>query len=285
MKIPPEVNLYLRDHGFGKISTVQAAGGGCINNGAHLKTSSGEVLFLKTNYRTPADMFAREAEGLNALRVEHGPHVPKVLQYAENFILLEDLNPAARCADYWSRFGHQLASLHRHTNTQFGFQNDNYIGSTPQLNTWSSDGYEFFGQHRLLFQSQLANRRGLLGNAEVRQVERLAARLPELVPIQPASLIHGDLWSGNAISDRHGEPAIIDPAAHYGWAEAELAMTTLFGSFPDSFYRAYQEVRPLEANFRKRFPLYNLYHLLNHLNLFGGSYLGQVTTILRRYGS
>lgn len=115
------------------------------------------------------------------------------------------------------------------------------------------------------------------------RVEKLCDRLPELIPEQPASLIHGDLWSGNAMFDSRGQPAIIDPAAHYGWAEAELAMTTLFGSFPDVFYRAYQEARPLEPDFRERFPIYNLYHLLNHVNLFGGGYLGQSLSILRRY--
>jgi fructosamine-3-kinase len=112
----------------------------------------------------------------------------------------------------------------------------------------------------------------------------LAARLPQLVPQQPASLLHGDLWSGNAISDRHGAPAIIDPAVYYGWAEAELAMTALFGAFAESFYQAYQEMRPLESGWRERFDIYNLYHLLNHLNLFGESYLGEVRAILRRYG-
>lgn len=103
------------------------------------------------------------------------------------------------------------------------------------------------------------------------------------MPPQLASLLHGDLWSGNAITDHQGAPAIIDPAVYYGWAEAELAMTSLFGAFPDAFYRAYQEVRTLEAGFRERFPLYNLYHLLNHLNLFGKSYLSSVLSILRKY--
>ena len=118
---------------------------------------------------------------------------------------------------------------------------------------------------------------------ELEHVRRLVERLPELVPWQPSSLLHGDLWTGNAMSDEKGAPAIIDPAAHYGWAEAELAMTTLFDSFPREFYRAYEEVRPLEKGYRDRFDIYNLYHLLNHLNLFGRSYLGQVRAILRRY--
>jgi fructosamine-3-kinase len=115
-------------------------------------------------------------------------------------------------------------------------------------------------------------------------VENLTAQLKDLIPVEPASLLHGDLWSGNAITNSQGGPAIIDPAAHYGWAEAELAMTTLFGAFPNAFYQAYEEVRPLEPGYYARFPLYNLYHLLNHLNIFGRGYLGQVQAILRRFG-
>ncbi|MBU0510724.1 MAG: fructosamine kinase family protein, partial [Chloroflexi bacterium] len=191
--------------------------------------------------------------------------------------------PAYRRGGYWTEFGRQLASLHNHTRPQFGFAHDNYIGSTPQPNPWTDDGYEFFAEHRWLFQSHLARQRGLISRDELRQIERLSARLPKLVPEQPASLSHGDLWSGNAMTDSRGAPAIIDPAAHYGWAEAELAMTTLFGSFPGTFYRAYEEIRPLEPGYQSRFPVYNLYHLLNHVNIFGSSYLGQVQSILSRY--
>lgn len=197
---------------------------------------------------------------------------------------MEDLSPGRRAGDYWPAFGRRLARLHQQTRPEFGFEHDNYIGSTPQPNPWTADGYAFFAEQRLLYQARLARRQGLLGTAEVKQTERLARRLPELVPEQPASLIHGDLWSGNALADRGGNPALIDPAAHYGWAEAELAMTTLFGGFPEVFYRAYQELNPRPPGLWERFEIYNLYHLLNHLNLFGGGYRAQVTGILRRYG-
>ncbi|MBN1665608.1 MAG: fructosamine kinase family protein, partial [Anaerolineales bacterium] len=155
--------------------------------------------------------------------------------------------------------------------------------STPQPNPWQADGYRFFAEQRLLYQARLARRRNLIEAADLAQVEGLAARLPDLVPEQPAALLHGDLWTGNAASDSAGRPALIDPAAYYGWAEAELAMTTLFGSFPAEFYAAYEEARPLAPGYRGRFDLYNLYHLLNHVNLFGRGYLGQVQAILRRY--
>jgi fructosamine-3-kinase len=282
--IPQAVEKWLAENGFGEVRFARPVGGGCINNGTRLETESGQSFFLKTNSHAPEDMFAREAEGLDALQVGDGPKVPQPYLHGSDFLLLEDLSPAVHQAGYWGEFGRLLAALHEHTNPRFGFPHDNYIGSTPQPNQWTKDGYEFFGEQRLLFQARLASSRGFLEKSQVQQVERLAKRLPDLVPEQPASLIHGDLWSGNATSDAQGAPAIIDPAAHYGWAEAELGMTALFGSFPDAFYQAYDEARPLEPGYRQRFPLYNLYHLLNHLNLFGRGYYGQVTSVIRRYG-
>lgn len=283
--VPGSVQAWLEENGFGAVESVQGVGGGCINNGTRVKTTDGDSFFLKTNPGAPADMFAREAEGLVEMaKVGGGPRVPTPHHYGRDFLLLEDLNPAQRNPNYWINLGQQLARLHLETRSEFGFHHDNYIGSTPQSNTWEGDGYIFFAEQRLGYQAHLAHRRGLLGADEVGQVERLAGRLDELVPKQPASLIHGDLWGGNAISDNLGDPALIDPAAHYGWAEAELAMTSLFGGFADAFYGAYEEIRPLERGWRGRFPIYNLYHLLNHVNLFGGGYKGQVSSILQRYG-
>lgn len=198
-------------------------------------------------------------------------------------MLMEDLHPAPRGRDYWDAFGRRLATLHQTHGPQFGFAHDNYIGSTPQPNPWTEDGHAFFGQHRLEYQAALGKSKGLLEGEDLEALERLVGRLPDLIPVQPPSLIHGDLWSGNAITGPRGEPAIIDPAAHFGWAEAELAMTTLFGRFPESFYRAYAEKRSLQTGWRGRLPIYNLYHLLNHLNLFGRGYLPGVRNVLRRF--
>ncbi|HEX7973920.1 MAG TPA: fructosamine kinase family protein [Anaerolineales bacterium] len=281
--IPSPVEEWLARQGYGGVIASHPVGGGCINNGARLQTTSGPTFFLKTNPHAPVGMFEREVEGLEALAVPDGPRLPKPYLFGTDFLLLEDLAPAPRRPDYWPEFGRQLAALHRHTHPRFGFAHDNYLGSTPQPNAWMDDAYRFFAEQRLLYQARLAHRRGLLERAELRQAEQLAARLPDLIPQQPASLIHGDLWSGNAFADKRGAPALIDPAAHYGWAEAELAMTALFGGFPDAFYRAYEEARPLQSGYRQRFPLYNLYHLLNHLNLFGTGYLGEVVAILHKY--
>jgi fructosamine-3-kinase len=275
---------WLQAHGFGGVVRSHSAAGGCINNGATLETERGASFFLKTNSDAPADMFAREAAGLQALRaVRGGPRYPEPLAWGADFLLLEDLKPAGRAKDYWQTLGRQLAAQHAATNPRFGFEHNNYIGTTPQINSWTEDGHAFFAEHRLRYQARLAEDGGRLTAAEAAGVKRLAARLPELVPAQPASLLHGDLWGGNAISDGASQPALIDPAAHYGWAEAELAMTALFGGFAAEFYRAYEEARPLEAGWRQRLELYNLYHLLNHLNLFGRSYHGQVVELVRKY--
>ncbi len=281
--IPPDVTNWLMANRFGQVQSVESVSGGCINNGTRLVLDRGETLFLKTNPTAPKDMFAREAEGLQALCVPGAPRVPRPLLNGTDFLLLEDLHPASHRSDYWQEFGLRLATLHNQVNKLFGFTNDNYLGSTHQPNPWTLDGFEFFAEHRLGFQARLAFSKGYLAFHDVKRVEKLASRLTDLIPVQPASLLHGDLWSGNAISDAGGMPAIIDPAVYYGWAEAELAMTALFGAFPSIFYQSYQEVHPLETGFRERFPIYNLYHLINHLNLFGSGYAAQVHAILDRF--
>lgn len=281
--VPEPVAIWLNKHGYGDVVRSSLVGGGCINNGIRLETDSGMNFFLKTNATAPPDMFAREVEGLMTLKVADGPRVPETFLHGNSFLLLEDLAPVARAKHYWEDFGRKFAALHNNTKDQFGFEQDNYIGSTPQPNTWTQDGYVFFAHHRLNYQAQRAAKAGLLSSVEVEEVAKLSQRLPELIPHQPASLLHGDLWSGNAIADENGQPAIIDPAAYYGWAEADLAMTTLFGGFHADFYQAYTEARPLEIGWKDRFPLYNLYHLLNHLNLFGRGYHGQVIQIIEQY--
>lgn len=283
--IPEAVRAYVAAQGWGDVVRAEAVGGGCINDSRALFTAHGPQLFLKQNAQPPRGMFAREAEGLEALaRAGDGPRVPQPIFVSETFLLLEYLAPAPAAPQAWEVLGRRLAQLHLHTSPRFGFPHDNFLGETPQPNGWLDDGYEFFGERRLLFQARLARERGLLGAANVQRVERLAGRLRELIPEQPASLMHGDLWSGNVIPGPDGHRCLIDPAAHYGWAEAELAMTALFGGFPPEFYAAYEAVRPLAPGYRERFDLYNLYHLLNHLNLFGSSYLPAVEGILARYG-
>lgn len=282
MNIPDAVRSYCLEHGYGQVLRASLLGGGCINNATRLEAEHGP-LFLKLNDACPPDMFAREAEGLAALATAKGPRVPQVLAVGSTFMLQEFIAPGPRRPDFWETFGAQMAALHQTTAPHFGFDHDNYIGLTPQPNGWTEDGYAFFGERRLGFQGQLARRQGLLDSNSLRALDTLIQNLPNLVPAQPASLIHGDLWSGNIHNGPAGEPVLIDPAAHYGWAEAELAMMTLFGSLPEAFFKAYESVRPLASGYKGRFDLYNLYHLLNHLNLFGESYAGSVQSILRKY--
>jgi fructosamine-3-kinase len=261
----------------------QPVAGGCINNGAIIQLDNGTTFFIKQNFNAPPNMFEREYQGLIALRTNPGPHVPLPLYFTSSFLLMEDLRPASPLPDYWTQFGSEMAELHSTTHSQFGFDQHNFIGSTPQPNPWTPDGHQFFAEHRLRYQAELAANRGLLKKSDLSSLETIIHRLPELVPVQPASLIHGDLWSGNATSDENGAPAIIDPAAHYGWAEAELGMTTLFGRFPDRFYQSYLERRPLEPGWEDRLDLYNIYHMLNHVNLFGGGYLSGVRSLIKKY--
>lgn len=283
--IAEAVQRYVRERGWGTVHGAQAVGGGCINDGRVLTTERGPQLFLKTNASAPPEMFTREAEGLIALaEAPGGPRLPQPLLAGKDFLLLEYLAPAPPRARAWEEFGQQLAQLHTPAAPQFGFVHDNFIGATPQPNGWLSDGFQFFAERRLLFQGRLAREHGLLSVTRLQQLERLTARLRDLVPAQPASLIHGDLWSGNVIAGLEGRLCLIDPAAHYGWAEAELGMTALFGGFPAVFYESYEEARPLEPGWRGRLPLYNLYHLLNHVNLFGEMYLGQALAVLGRFG-
>lgn len=298
MPFEADVSHWIAQRGEGKISNCEPLAGGDINEVARLTTSQGTSYFLKQHANPPPQMFQVEALGLEALREAftrcHSTEirVPQVFLRGESFLLLEDLRPSAKSHDYWERLGRGLAHLHNDTRACFGFtqeqqgkskQVDNYCGLTPQPNPAMSDGYAFFSEARLLHQTRLARTKGLLTPADLRDIENLCQRLPQLVPEQPASLIHGDLWSGNAHTGPAGEPALIDPAAHWGWAEAEIAMTRLFGGFSPTFYQAYLETRPLDPGWEDRLDLYNLYHVLNHANLFGQGYVDQARTILRKY--
>jgi len=282
--LPGPVLEYIAAQGWGGVIDSAPVGGGCISNGQALSTRHGPRLFLKTNTACPPEMLRREAEGLAALAEAPGaPRVPRAVLAGPDFLLLEYLPSAPAAPNSAALFGEAMARLHSRTAPQFGFDHDNYLGLTPQPNPRLTDGWEFFAEHRLLHQGRLARRAGRLSAANFGRLERLAASLRHLIPEQPASLIHGDLWSGNCYPGPDGHICLIDPAAHYGWAEADLAMTALFGRLPEAFFAAYQGVQPLEPGWQGRFDLYNLYHLLNHLNLFGLSYLSAVEATLARF--
>lgn len=283
----------------GKVLTVvrqTPVGGGSIHRAAILELSDGSRRFVKHSPGAPADMFPREAEGLRALAATGAIRVPRDPLPGEadeaggvRFLVLEAIDTGSPGHGFFSRFGRAFAELHRGTRqTRAGFPHDNYIGSTPQPNGWMDDWCDFFRQRRLGFQLELARRNGLataeLSKLGDRLLERLATWLD--VPGENCCLLHGDLWSGNFLCDAEGEPVLIDPAAYYGHREADLAMTRLFGGFDRAFYEAYEEAWPLPSSGveqRERQDIYQLYHLLNHLNLFGSGYIAQCLSILRRF--
>ncbi len=258
--------------------------GGDIAVAFLVKLKGGEKLFVKSLHDAPDDLFATEAAGLNALAAGGHCKTPAVIAVDSNYLALEFISQTPTTADYWHNFGRCLAQLHRLPQQDFGFNHDNYCGRTRQINSMESDGLQFFGRHRLGYQADMALSQRLIDITERRAIERLIDKLPQLIPQQPPALIHGDLWSGNHLCGKDGMPVLIDPAAHRGFAEAEIAMTRLFGGFPAAFYHAYLEINPLQPGWEERLPIYNLYHLLNHLNLFGSGYHQQVMGVVKRYG-
>lgn len=262
--------------------------GGCINDTTALTLSNHEPLFMKKNKRTPKGMFEAEAIGLSNLFCPDGPRVPKPIATFEDsssqYLLLECLTPASRGPNYWEHFGHQLARLHQQIrHDKFGFEIDNFIGATPQSNQWTGSWIVFFKEQRLLPQVKMANSYldKSLRNRLMSFIENLDKYIEE--PEGNASIIHGDLWTGNAMTGPNGEPVIIDPATYFGHREAEIAMTMLFGHFGSNFYEAYNETWPMADEWKDRMDAYNLYHMLNHVNLFGAGYLGSVSSIVQKY--
>jgi fructosamine-3-kinase len=263
-----------------------ALGGGSINLTELLRTTAGP--FVIKSHRNGAAMFAAEAEGLEALRASGTPLTGPRVVHAEAgpraFLLLEFLEAGPRVPDFDEALGRGLAELHRATGKRFGFAHDNFCGAAAQPNPWTDRWVDFYGASRIGHQLALAVDAGLVSAADRRLVERLVARLGEWIDEPPfPSLIHGDLWSGNLHRDPAGRPALIDPAVYYADREAELGMMTLFGGFPPRVFEAYDEAFPLASNWRERQPLYQLYHLMNHLNLFGGGYHAGVMAIVRQF--
>jgi len=265
-----------------RLKAPSGVGGGCINQAYRVDSSEGPF-FVKLNSADGLEMFTAEAEGLEELGQAELLRIPRPLSWGvaggRAFLVLEhlDLGGSGSAA----ALGEGLAAMHRITADQFGWYRDNTIGSTPQRNRHCDDWRTFWSEHRLGFQLRLACTRG--GGQRLREGgERLIEALPALLDGREpeASLLHGDLWSGNYAYTRAGEPSIFDPAVYYGDREADLAMTELFGGFSREFYSAYQHAWPLDPGYKTRKKLYNLYHVLNHFNLFGGGYLSQAQGLI-----
>jgi len=231
-------------------------------------------------------MFEAEADGLRELKSAKAIRVPEILscgiENGESFLELERFTFDRPTAETERQFGERLAALHRHATNRFGWFRDNTIGPTPQVNTWSDDWVGFFREQRLEFQLNLAVANGYGADVSA-PGQKLSAELTDLfIGYEPdASLLHGDLWGGNWGSVS-GEPVIFDPAVYYGDRESDIAMTMLFGGFGKAFYEAYEKSWPMAPGHEQRLKLYQLYHVLNHLNLFGRSYLGRTKELLRK---
>ncbi len=276
-----------------RLASHRANGGGCINEAYTLNGEDGTRYFVKLNDARHAAIpstwlrtgFAAETAGLEAIAATDTIRVPHPITHGtagrQSYLVLEhlDLNGRGNAR----LLGEQLAALHRCTSTGFGFSQDNFLGTTPQPNAWTDDWRTFWRERRLGFQLRLAAENGYGGN-----LQRLGEKLMDALPAffegyapQP-SLLHGDLWGGNHAYLTDGTPVIFDPAAWYGDRECDLAMTELFGGYGADFYAAYRAAWPLDAGYAVRRELYNLYHILNHANLFGGGYARQAEGMMQR---
>lgn len=251
--------------------------GGCISDSRIVILKDGRQVFVKTHSQVNSmpELFKTEFEALQLLAEPGVIHVPKPIVYGDDFIVMEVFKEGTPVKDWQEQMGRCLVQLHLATKKdQFGFIRDNYLGTTKQLNNWNENWLDFWREQRLAYQLKLFSRKTDKDDPLLKSGERLVNKLDSLIGNinEPAVLLHGDLWSGNAVANEQGKPVIFDPASYYGHREAEIGMMRLFGGFGSRCEAAYAEVWPLEEGAEQRISLYRLYHELNHLNLFGQGY-------------
>ena len=278
-----------------KVSETRRIAGGDINEAYGLTLSDGTQIFMKSNAVENVSFFKTEAAGLTAIADTGVIRTPEIFCYGTDtegkgysFLLLEFVTAGKPLPDHWELFARELAAMHQAAtadlvaNGNYGFLCDNYIGSGDQSNTAHKDWIPFFRDCRLEPQFQRASHYFDAGDRK--NISHLLDHLDNfLVEPEHPSLLHGDLWAGNVMTGGDGKLWLIDPATYVGHAEADLAMTELFGGFSRAFYDAYKEAAPMQPGYENRRDLYNLYQLLNHLNLFGTTYLSPVKRIVRKY--
>lgn len=260
----------------------RSVSGGCINQGYRVSDGT-QAFFVKLNQANQLEMFEAEALGLEQMREVQAIRVPKPICVGVTgnsaYIALEWLDLGRGSSQAWAELGRNLARMHQYQRaTAFGWERNNTIGATPQINSWTSSWVDFFTQYRIGYQLELGRQNG----GRFQNGTRLLERIPELLAGHhpKPSIVHGDLWSGNAAVTQSDEPVIFDPAIYWGDREVDLAMTELFGGFPAEFYRGYAESLAIKPGYKQRKTLYNLYHVLNHFNLFGGGYESQANRMI-----
>ena len=269
------------------IASATPVGGGCVSTTTRVRCADGQQLFLKWSppHEHRSNFFAEEARSLGALAATGSIRVPAVVHASASWLLLEWLEPGNPTHESWRSLGTALANLHEHHGEHFGWVTNNFIGSLPQSNGAHHDWPEFWRSQRILPQLERAGD-GFTARDRTR-FDALLAELPALLPdanAEGASLLHGDLWSGNIHMLADGSPALVDPSCYYGHREVDIAMARLFGGFPDEFYAAYDDAWPLQPNAEQRMRVYQLYYLLVHVNLFGGSYVGSTMSLVGKLG-
>lgn len=269
-----------------QLDHVEIVGGGSINDARRVCSTAG-IFFAKINDAEPfPGMFECEADGLLFLQRNSEFDIPTPIATGitneTQWILMENIKPSSKQLNFWEDFGRDLANMHRNTQENFGYSRDNYLGSLPQKNDPKASWAEFFVSERLEPQLKMAKDKGEASDEMVRLFEKLFGRAERYFPVEKPAAIHGDMWTGNFMTDGQGKATIFDPAAYYGHREMDLGMSKLFGGFDKKFYEAYNEAFPLESGWEDRLDIANLYPLLAHLNLFGGSYAFQIMSILRK---
>jgi fructosamine-3-kinase len=271
----------------GTIQDLEFFYGGNFNLAVRIKIASGEY-FIKWNLGEHKGLFEAEAKNLQLLAQTKTVSVPEVIAFGKHqekeFLIMECIHSSEKSDQYFVDLGISLAALHQHSHPNgFGLDYDNFMGASEQKNPWNADGNTFFIENRLLFQLEKALYDRKIDSDLVNKFEHFFQEIPSIFPKEKSALIHGDLWSGNTMVNEKGLATLVDPTCYYGFREAEIAFTTMFGGFEESFYAAYHEQFPLEKGFHARIPFYNLYPLLVHVNLFGEGYVPTIQTILKAF--
>ncbi len=266
-----------------RIISSEFMGGGCIAQSGKIITDTGKSFFLKQGYNN--GMFDCESNGLNEIAKSNSIQTPKVILVDKEFLLLELIPTGTKNTSSMKEFGSNFAKMHKYTFHKYGFRENNFIGSSVQINAYSSNWTEFYFQNRLLFQYKLSETKGCVTKEFKNLFLKLERRMDYILDgsEDKASLLHGDLWAGNYIIDINGKAVLIDPAVYYGNREADLAMTKLFGGFNNDFYYSYNNEYPLASGYQYRENIYLLYHVMNHYNLFGNGYYAQMIDLIKSY--